>query len=75
MEADRADTINIKGGKMKKVSKPKTYDCPPILYTKIIEWLYLNEEGFDSVREWREAFVKFLRKEFRMEVINEPKKD
>jgi len=34
-------------------------------YAKIVEWLYLNHEGFESGNEWREEFLKFLRKLFK----------
>ena len=56
---------------MSKISKPKTCDCPPILYTKIVEWLYLNNQTFNSTSEWRKAFMNFLREELNMEKLKE----
>lgn len=27
----------------------------------ILEWLYLNDKAFDSIQEWRVAFIKHLK--------------
>lgn len=53
---------------MKKILKAHDCDNPyPPLYTAILEWLYTNQDGYDSRGQWRNAFIKFLREEFNVE--------
>lgn len=30
-------------------------------YTKIVMWLYLNHNAYESAESWREAFLEFLK--------------
>jgi hypothetical protein len=43
-------------------SKNFIYD-PLIAFTNMIQWLYERDNAFESKNEWREEFVKKLRKE------------
>ena len=30
-------------------------------YLQIVEWLYTHDKGFNSAKEWRKAFLDFLK--------------
>lgn len=66
MVQSRAEKIIMKKKPMEQTepepSKNFIYD-PLIAFTNMIQWLYERDNAFESKNEWREEFVKKLRKE------------
>lgn len=46
---------------LKKVADNVEYGRKDVLFTRIVEWLYLNDKQFSSGIEWKQAFIKFLK--------------